>query len=95
MICGRGELGLLTGRARVLCALRPGRAAARHRGQDEHHRAHRLRHRHRSHEAGYVVKYKDGGRNRYQIQGRLPLSGAGGDGGIRDGALRPPPPGQD
>ena len=28
-------------------------------------------------EAGYVVKHKDGGRNRYQIQARLPLPGTG------------------
>ena len=28
-------------------------------------------------EAGYVVKHKDGRRNRYQIQARLPLPGTG------------------
>ena len=28
-------------------------------------------------EAGYVVKHKDGGRNRYQIQAQLPLPGTG------------------
>jgi DNA-binding IclR family transcriptional regulator len=28
-------------------------------------------------QAGYVVKHKDGRRNRYQIQARLPLPGTG------------------
>jgi DNA-binding transcriptional ArsR family regulator len=54
-------------------------------------------------EAGYVVKHKDGRRNRYQIQAHLPLLETdsrkrtigeilalltGGDGDTRDGALR-------
>jgi hypothetical protein len=43
--------------------------------QDGRHRAHRLRHRHRSHRGGYVVAHKDGRRNRYQIQAHLSLPG--------------------
>ena len=52
---------------------RPGRTAARHRGQDGRHRAHRYGIVTDLTEAGYVVKHKDGRRNRYQIQARLPL----------------------
>ena len=52
---------------------RPGRAAARHPGQDgvTERTAHGIVT--DLTEAGYVVKHKDGRRNRYQIQAHLPL----------------------
>ena len=79
MICGRGELELLTGRARVLpciahdpgVRLRDIAARTSITGRTAYGIVTDLT------EAGYVVKHKDGGRNRYQIQARLPLPGTG------------------
>ena len=79
VVCGRGGLEL-PGQPRPGAAVhrpRPGRAAARHRGQDGHHRAHRLRHRHRSHLGRIHAKHNEGRRNRHQIQAHLPLPQTG------------------
>ena len=57
---------------------RPRRAAARHRGQPGHHRASAYGIVAGLTAAGYLVKQKDGRRNRYQIQAHLPLPEAGG-----------------
>jgi hypothetical protein len=51
----------------------PGGAPARHRGQPGHHRTQRYGTVTDLAEAGYVVKQKNGRRNRYQIQAHLPL----------------------
>jgi hypothetical protein len=65
----------MTNHARVLlCIARdPGGAPARHRGLPGHHRTQRLRIVADLAGAGYIVKHKDGRRNRYQIQAHLPL----------------------
>ena len=52
---------------------RPGRAAARHRGQTGVTERTAYGIVTDLTEAGYVVKHKDGRRNRYQIQAHLPL----------------------
>jgi len=70
------DWSFLANHARVLLctAHDPG---VRHRGQDGHHRAHRLRHRHRSHLGRIHAKHNDGRRNRHQIQAHLPLPQTG------------------
>ena len=69
----------LTSHARVLmCIAHDPGARLRHRRPPGHHRAQRLRHRRRPAAAGYLVRQKDGRRNRYQIQAHLPLPEAGG-----------------
>jgi hypothetical protein len=52
---------------------RPGGPPARHRGQPGHHRAQRYGIVTGLAAAGYIVKHKEGRRNRYQIQAHLPL----------------------
>jgi hypothetical protein len=62
----------LTSHARVLlCVARDRARGCRHRSQPGHHRAQRIVTDLTA--AGYVVKHKDGRRNRYQVQAHLPL----------------------
>ena len=65
----------LTSHARVLMCIAhdPGARLRDIAASPGHHRRQRLRHRHRPDRAGYVVKQKDGRRNRYQIRAHLPL----------------------
>ena len=52
---------------------RPGRAAARHRGSNGHHERSAYGIVTDLTEGGYVVKERDGRRNRYKIEAHLPL----------------------